>query len=725
MKTGKAKVKKRYTKMANKLKTGFVVAFSVVGALVGRAETLTWTGNGGDNKISTAANWNPQKTPAMGDRLVSDVSGLKFAAETIELTGEGLTFAPTAKIYFDNTFTGSGPLTIDGSNVAIVFDTVNSYAGGTVVQNGTIQPNVKSSGVFGSGSVTLNQRSTTRPYIFASGYAGMYPNDIILNGNGTAGSWVAIDDSNLSTIGGSISSDCDFTIQNADRGTTVTGEISAPGRTVTFKHTNTKGSGYQMNVKGAIDANVIVQAADSNVTYPHIVQFEGVSTGVDNSLTIESGTNILSSTASWAGTNIVVKSGAMLWLQGSGNLSANAHLQVEEGAFVKIDENVAPCVGKLTVGGKTMPSGYFSSAWLPDVIVGTGALAVGGRPVVWKGTKNASWNAASNWEPARVPGSGDVAVFKATATVAASGSPDEVSIPSGGRIVIYVESGTLSSYVKFSGKGALSICGGGQCKMLVASKELSGSVDVAIAKGLCVASPNNNTYNPLGTGDITIRSSYTGEENVFAGLASVSYGQTFSNKIHVVGLITNDWTYTSSKTYTFCGALCMQQTSFFRGAIDCDTDLLLESSDAVFNLYGNVTVPDGRTIRLWNRAITDDSRYLFNVYSTLQGDLQVECSRNSVVFNTTATCSGTNVVVKGESGLLWLKRATNLSEATVLASVDGGKVSIDSGVRQQVARFFIDGIEQKPGTYTKSNCNYVIGDGKLHVGHPGLILFFR
>lgn len=133
---------------ANGLKAGLIVAVSVIGALAGRAETLTWTGNGGDNKISTAANWSPAKTPAMGDRLVSDVSGLKFAAETIELTGEGLTFAPTAKIYFDNTFTGSGPLTIDGSNVTIVFDTVNSHAGGTVVRHGTIQPNVKSSGVW-------------------------------------------------------------------------------------------------------------------------------------------------------------------------------------------------------------------------------------------------------------------------------------------------------------------------------------------------------------------------------------------------------------------------------------------------------------------------------------------------------------------------------------------------------------------------------------------------
>lgn len=394
---------------ANGLKAGLVVAFSVVGALAGRAETLTWTGGGGDNKISTAANWNPAKTPVMGDRLVSSVANLKFAAETIELTGEGLTFAPTKKIYFDNTFTGAGPLTIDGSDVEIVFDKENSRAGGTIAYNGSLKPNATKA--FGTGPLTLHRATATAPYVNTAKYAGNYPNDIVLCGNGTAGSWVAINDPNLSTIDGSISSDCDFTIQNTDRGTTVTGGIAAPGKTVTLKHANTKGSGYRMNVQGAIDANVIVQAADNDAIYPHIVWFEGVSTGIDNSLTIESGTNVLSSTASWAGTNIVVRSGAMLWLQGSDNLSANAHLQVEEGGMVKIDAGVDSCVGKLTVGGKTIPPGYFSSAWLPDVIVGTGALTVGGSPVVWKGASGASWNTASNWEPARVPGNGDIAVF--------------------------------------------------------------------------------------------------------------------------------------------------------------------------------------------------------------------------------------------------------------------------------------------------------------------------
>lgn len=707
---------------ANGLKAGLVVAFSVVGALAGRAETLTWTGNGGDNKISTAANWSPEKVPAMGDRLVSSVDNLKFAAETIELTGAGLTFAPTKKIYFDNTFTGSGKLTIDGSKVEIVFDKKNSYTGGTVARHGTLKPN--ETGTFGTGSVTLYRNTATHPYINTAKYGGNYPNDIILYGNGTASSWVAINDPNLATIDGSISSDCDFTIQNADRGTTVTGGISAPGRTVTLKHANTRAADLQLKVQGAIDANVVIQAADDDVTHPHLVQFEGVSTGVDNSLTIESGTNILTSAASWAGTNIVVKSGAMLWLRGNGNLTAAAHLQIEQGGFVKTDANVIPCVGKLTVGGKEMPSGCLSSAWLPDTIVGAGALAVGGCPVVWKGAKGASWLTASNWEPARVPGNGDIAVFRASATVAASDSPDEVAIPAGGRIVIFIESGILSSYVKFSGEGALSICGGGQCKMLVSSAELVGPVDTALADGLVVAG-GNSAVNPLGTGDITIRGFYPTEEYACRGLASVHYNQQFDNNIHVVGLITNDWDYTSSKTYTFCGALCMQQTSHFRGAIDCDTDILLETSDGIFQLYGNVTVPEGRTIRLWNRPITEEDRYVFNVYSTLHGNLQVECSRNSVVFDAAATCSGTNVVVKGENGVLRLKSATNLSEATVLSSVDGGKVSIDSGVRQQVARFFIDGIEQRPGTYTKSNCSLVVGNGKLHVGETGLVLIVR
>lgn len=360
----------------NGLKGGLVVAFSVVGVLAGRAETLTWTGKGNDNKISTAANWNPVKTPVMGDRLVSDVVDLHFAAETIELTGEGLVFAPTARIYFDNTFTGSGKLTIDGSNVALIFDTKNlSYNGETIVYHGELKPNT--SHVFGTGPVTFHQDSKTDPCINNSlSKQNLYfQNDINLYGNDTTGSWVAIKDTLRMTIAGSITADCDFTIQNSNRGTTVQGGISAPGRTVTLKHANSTTGDYQLKVEGAIDANVIVQAADKTESNGHYVQFEGVSTGVGNSLTIESGTNILTSAASWAGANIDVKSGAMLWLQGSGNLSTNAHLQVEQGGFVKIDEDVVACVRRLTVSGIRQKSGTYTKSNC-SCIVGDGKLNV-------------------------------------------------------------------------------------------------------------------------------------------------------------------------------------------------------------------------------------------------------------------------------------------------------------------------------------------------------------
>ena len=700
---------------ANGLKAGLVVAFSIVGALAGRAETLTWTGGGGDNKISTAANWNPQKTPVMGDRLVSSVDNLKFAAETIELTGAGLTFAPTKKIYFDNTFAGDGPLTIDGSNVEIVFDTENSHTGGTIAYNGMIKPNATRA--FGTGPLTLHQASATRPYINTAKYAGKYPNDIVLYGNGTAGSWVAINDPNLSTIGGSISSDCDFTIQNTDRGTTVMGGISAPGRTVTLKHTNTKGSGYLMNVQGAINANVIVQAADNDATYPHSVQFEGVSTGIDNSLTIESGTNLIAATGSWAGTNVTVKSGGTLFLKAAGNLSANAELTLEEGAFLVLGGSFDQRIARLVVSGKEMPIGVYKAATLPGTISGSGTLTVTGpNASVWVGAAGGSWNVADNWSPKGVPGAGSTAVFENSAelAVASSGSPDTVEIADG-VLTVWVKYKRVNSYVAFTGNGKLKIVLGDVYAQYVACTHVGGTEIRAEYNDTSYVVAAKAVENIFGSGDIDLyKSMTTGPCIWFSG-----WGMSFTSDFHIHGAITNTQTR-SGKVYG--GSLYAAGAVTLNGNIDCDDDLMISTTYGSVNLNGTVSVPDGKSVYLQNGSLnTDGATYTINVNKVIDGDLVTMGAERGSVIAAAASVSGTNIIVRAP---LALKAAGNLAaDADVM--VEGGMIDIPSGVKVQVARFFIDGIEQRPGTYTKSNCSRVVGDGKLRVGNPGLILLFR
>lgn len=684
------------------------------------AETLTWTGNAGDNLVTTAENWSPVKTPAMGDRLVSSVDGLCFASETVGLSGEGLTFAPTKKVYFGNTFSGDGPLTIDASNVELCLSNAFTHTGGTTINNGTVKICTKDVSA-GKGGLTLNQKNATRPYLKDGAWAPKLTSDIVLRGAaGISGSWVVLSEVQNMTIDGSITADCDFTLRNTNRGSVITGGISAPGKTVTFENNNETTSSYPLTVKGAIDASVVVKAYKAEMaSQRHYVQFEGLCTGIDNSLTVESGTNILTSAASWEGTNVVVKGGGMLYLKGDANLAANAQLRLEEGAFVRIDSGVIAHVGKLTIGDLEMLPGCYSSLTLPGVFSGAGCLAVGVSPVVWTGETGGSWNEAANWNPARVPGKDDVAIFTANMTVASDAAPDEVTVPANETRRIYIGSGvTVISYVAFKGAGAMWISGNGYTQKVPCS-DLSGPIDLSLVAGFSVSTPNS-TKNPMGVGDITVRAAFVGTKSVFRGLGAVSWNQTFDNDFSLVGQITNKWS--GSSKY---GGLSISQTTTFNGMIRGDTDVMFESANGVFNLNGAVSVPDGKTICLWNNAQTDNNQYLFNVNSVLTGNLQVRCNRNSVILNPTATCSGTNVVVTGENALLRLTRAGNLSDAATLSLEDGGRVTIDEGVRQQVDRLVIDGIEQPRGTYTKERCDRIAGAGKLRVGNFGFAIIYR
>jgi hypothetical protein len=76
-----------------RLPLAIVVLFAFSGMQPARAATLTWTGSGGDDLLSTAANWNPSQAPVGGDTLnigtgdtVKQENNLP-SSSTINLTG--------------------------------------------------------------------------------------------------------------------------------------------------------------------------------------------------------------------------------------------------------------------------------------------------------------------------------------------------------------------------------------------------------------------------------------------------------------------------------------------------------------------------------------------------------------------------------------------------------------------------------------------------------------
>ena len=340
------------------------------------ARTLTWDGTTAGSyaagaSLNSADHWlenDEQATtgPQPGDRLEITGSGnFYFAKESFDLGSAGLTIYHNRKIYVGTAFTGTGVLTFESTDVERVFEgtAASTHSGGTVFKHGWTKF-ANGYNPLGTGSVTVYQASATRPRFEAAYATRTLANDFILVGNDKYKNWTVFN-GQIGCVVSSITSDHDFTIQHTNRGMTVNDSISAPGKTVTFSVANSANA-YTDNTKvnGAIDANVVVTAYSAASSWS-IVTFSGVSTVATNSLTVTSGTNVLASAASWAGTNITVEAGATLSLKGSGNLSPSAHLAVAEGGTIEVAKDVTVQVAALTIGDKAFPVGRYTAATLP------------------------------------------------------------------------------------------------------------------------------------------------------------------------------------------------------------------------------------------------------------------------------------------------------------------------------------------------------------------------
>jgi hypothetical protein len=57
---------------------------------------------------------------------------------------------------------------------------------------------------------------------------------------------------------------------------------------------------------------------------------------------------------------------------------------------------------------------------------------------------------------------------------------------------------------------------------------------------------------------------------------------------------------------------------------------------------------------------------------------------------------------------------------------DGGTVGVASGKKVCVAHLVTDGVAQRNGVYRASNLpGYILGSGRIQVGHSGAIIVFR
>ena len=341
----------------------------------------TWVG-GASGYLSAAGNWSDGLAPQPGDVLAFS-NPVELLNETVNLGAEGFTLSSNYAISNHVWFTGSGGIVKRGTGNFYQFgDAGGDFAGGARFEgecilslNNRYMPGTSTAGhkFFGTGAVTIYGGYTR---IYTGEWACGLTNAIVLSNvvipywNDPGWGSLSVDQGNV--VFGPISADVDFLlhVRNVDLHIS---SIEAPGHTVRFDTYWGSGNSYASGpiLDGPVNANV---ATAGNRT----ITFNGSSPNPDHSLTLTTCTNVLSSSAYWGGTNIVV-SGAntRLVLTDAANLSEEAQISVLNGGKIDIASGVKVKVGALTVDDVEMPSGIYGATNLPSAITGGGKLKIG------------------------------------------------------------------------------------------------------------------------------------------------------------------------------------------------------------------------------------------------------------------------------------------------------------------------------------------------------------
>lgn len=338
------------------------------GLFVVGGQVATWVG-GAAGAWSDGKNWTTGEAP-MGTAIAKFTNAVELAAEAIDFGTEGVCIwnVTGADLVQNTSFAGAGMYCKYGVG-KITYKAESSYTGGTLFTDG--QATLAASRAFGTGLVELTRSAGgDRPFVECGTWNLVQPNVFKIVGSISMERFRI---SNNLRMTGDVESDSDFTILSAWGPMWADGNFSAPGRTITFFENDEKKDGVPMNyvshIAGAIDASL-------TKTGEGFLELRGQSTVETNVLTVAGGKLALTADATWGGP-VVVKSGALLRLNGSANLSAEAPLTVEESGKIEIAEGVKAHVRSLTVGGKSCTAGIYSARSLPDVFSGNGRLVVG------------------------------------------------------------------------------------------------------------------------------------------------------------------------------------------------------------------------------------------------------------------------------------------------------------------------------------------------------------
>lgn len=706
------------------------------------AKTTAWTG-GASGAFSNAANYS-NGAPAPGDEVVFPDSAVELTAETFDLGSAGITLRNPKAVTSSVKFIGSGRLVKLGAG-AYSAKVASSSTGGVLIGDGSIATGATVDIFGGTGTIEINQQpgAAIVPFLNNTTYNGKITNPIrIVTGRTEPNKNGSIEIGNPTAgILGPIEGECDFLIRQ-NYSTARLSSISAPGCEVTIA--NRASSGHTI-VTGAMDANVVItkRPADDIDAKGAIVEFTGVSTATDNSLTILSGTNLLASTARWAGRTITIRGGdkARLHLTRSENLTGLPELTIEKGGLLELDSSVLAKVSALVVDGTSLEPGVYDAALLPGAILGAGSVAVGaasGR--YWVGGAKGLWNVAANWDPAEVPSAGSTVIFTNKVTIGKSAddtvTSETVDFGSDGMTLVTLGF-DIDSYVSFTGSGKLVLRGKNNFHFCVAST-YSGGTELRHQGSLMT---DGVVTGHFGSGPIDIYRVTEATPTLWA----YKWDSVIPNAVNIHGSITDRER----------GAIYASNKGKLTGSISGDSDFLVRANYGRLDIEGSISAAgtvyflnqntgsqaDGRidvkgdvsgnvsTIGMTRTAnnVTYDClmpiRFFGKVTAAPESNLSFTYGTNTL--ETASTAAAKTVTVSGAKTVLQLSATGNLASDADLIVTDGAKVKVLSGVKATVGTLTVDGVKWPYGKYTKANAPFCIGDGTLSVGVPGLLVIFR
>ncbi|MBR4613329.1 MAG: sigma-70 family RNA polymerase sigma factor [Kiritimatiellae bacterium] len=728
--------KTQTTRAAAMLAAATIATSAALPATDAVGDTLTWIG-GASGLMSSATNWTSDglhASPQPGD-IMQFHKAVTLEHESFDLGAAGLTFESDYELANHVSFSGTGGIVKNGSGDLVIYeDTQGTFAGDVVFNAGRLILSASGSNKrvsFGTGKMVFTQSETAQPSIYEDVYGPTFLNAVELRGHCSGTSIQLIQ---TATLSGDISSRHDFTISIGYKALNISGNISAPGRTLTAWYAGSGGNAATSpsTYSGVIDAS-FVKTGNGNASRAN-TYLSGRSDFLSNSLTVLAGTNVITSSGYWGGTNVVVNgNSAVLRLEGVQNLSHLANVELINGGKLDLSAGCAVRVAGLFVGDAWQEDGTYTAMNYPEAIHGAGSITVSSIAVdaIWCGGATGLWSDSGNWSCGATPASGATVLF----TNAVELTHETVDFGTDG--VTVFSDFDITNHVWFTGAGRLIKKGSGRFVLRGdAGGDFTGGAvfedGVLVLDNRNYSGNDRNGYRFFGSGPVTLVSS--GSLRPYINFDEWDSGLTNTIAIQGTNIGENRQ-----------GAIYAHQPVNTIGPIVADSDfnvfesyygLNLSSIDApghtVFvDSYRAATVSSVEVILngTVNANVTKSTRpepLTINGYSPATGNtLTLQGGTNTL---SSAAYWGGNVIVSGSKTQLALQGNGILSERASLAidTTGGATIGIPAGVKVRVGEFFVNGVKMGAAVYSSGNLPGVVtGAGHLVVGTPGMTIVFR